>query len=146
MAKLQVQEGSKGETVKELQNLLNKPPYSIYSGAIDGEFGPVLKKAVKSLQHKFFLPEDGIVGDITWQAFFKASPINMPTLAKGSKGELVKTVQKILTNNKNYKGAIDGDFGLAMETAVKAFQTSLKFRSDGVIGEKTWFELSKINH
>jgi peptidoglycan hydrolase-like protein with peptidoglycan-binding domain len=139
-----LQEGSKGEPVKELEKLLQH--YGLYSGAIDGIFGPVVTKGVKSFQHKVFLREDGIVGDKTWRALYSGAPVDMPTLKKGSKGELVKTVQKILLSTKDYKGAIDGDFGPATETAVKAFQTRLKFLSDGVVGDKTWFELSKVPH
>jgi peptidoglycan hydrolase-like protein with peptidoglycan-binding domain len=142
--KPELKEGSKGDAVKELEKLLDH--HGVYSGAIDGIFGPAVTKAVKSFQHKVFLLVDGNVGSKTWRALYSGAPVDMPALKKGSKGDLVKTVQKILFSTKDYKGAIDGDFGPGMETAVKAFQVRLKLSGDGVVGNRTWFELSKIPH
>jgi peptidoglycan hydrolase-like protein with peptidoglycan-binding domain len=65
-------------------------------------------------------------------------------LKKGVKGELVKKVQERLSTGGYYNRAIDGDFGTATETAVKELQKSTSLPIDGVIGERTWFELSKI--
>jgi murein DD-endopeptidase MepM/ murein hydrolase activator NlpD len=53
-----VQEGSKGEAVKFIQQQLKVK--------IDGTFGPATDKAVKALQLKHGLVSDGIVGPKTW--------------------------------------------------------------------------------
>jgi len=139
-----LKEGSKGDAVKELQELLKK--YKIYTGAIDGEFGPLTTKGVIAFQHRVFLKEDGIVADITWQALFKGAPVGMPILKKGSKGDLVKTVQNLLKSHKDYNGAIDGEFGSKLERAVKELQKRTELPDDGIVEDRTWFELSKIDH
>lgn len=63
-----------------------------------------------------------------------------PTLKRGSKGEYVKLAQTELMQ-KGYnlgKCGIDGDFGKATESAVKAFQKDNGLKVDGIIGQTTW--------
>lgn len=139
-----LKEGSKGDAVKELQKLLKK--YNTYTGAIDGEFGPITKKGVIAFQHRVFLKEDGIVADTTWRALFKGAPVDLPILKKGSKGDLVKTVQNILKSTKDYNGVIDGEFAYKLEAAVKDLQKRADLPHDGIVEDRTWFELSKIPH
>ena len=74
--------------------------------------------------------------------------IELNTLRRGSKGEQVKTIQRILYvrgwkdgNGKILK--IDGSFGPATEYAVKSFQRGKNITADGIIGEKTWSKLLK---
>lgn len=52
--------GSKGDTVKKLQQALNL--------TVDGDFGPKTDKAVREFQTKNKLTVDGIVGNNTWKA------------------------------------------------------------------------------
>jgi putative chitinase len=54
-----------------------------------------------------------------------------PVLKKGSKGEWVKKMQKVLG------AAPDGDFGPGTEKAVKAWQEKNGLTPDGVVGPKT---------
>ena len=68
--------------------------------------------------------------------------ITVSVLQKGSTGAEVKTVQRIL-NSMGYKGngkaiAIDGDFGSATDSAVKAFQKKKGLTADGIVGSATW--------
>ncbi|MBD2776515.1 peptidoglycan-binding domain-containing protein [Iningainema tapete] len=151
-----LKEGSRGEAVKELQKLLLKYGAFVYLGSngacvfpgeevIDGIFGLRTTKAVKIFESKMFLPQDGIVEDRTWRSLYKGAPVDMPILKKGSKGELIKRIQERLAVGDYYNGAIDGDFGSRTETAVKGLQTRTGLPVDGVIGDRTWFELSKIN-
>ncbi len=58
----------------------------------------------------------------------------MPTLKKGSKGDAVKTLQKLLGNGLK----IDGDFGAKTETAVKQYQQIKLLKVDGIVGKNTW--------
>ncbi|ARV58714.1 peptidoglycan-binding protein [Nostocales cyanobacterium HT-58-2] len=151
-----LKEGSKGEAVKELQKLLlqwgafvslNDKGACVFPGeeVIDGVFGSQTKDAVILFQGKKFLPQDGIVADRTWRSLFLNAPVDMPILKKGSKGELVKQVQGRLALAGDYNGNIDGEFGSRTETAVKALQKRGGLPQDGVIGDRTWFELSQVN-
>lgn len=54
------------------------------------------------------------------------------TLKKGSKGDEVKRLQKLLNVEA------DGDFGAKTEAAVKAFQKVHSLEADGIVGAKTW--------
>ena len=67
----------------------------------------------------------------------------LPVLRRGDKGEVVRAAQALL----NVRGAscgkygADGDFGLATEAAVLAFQRRNKLDADGIIGQNTWTAL-----
>jgi Putative peptidoglycan binding domain len=66
-----------------------------------------------------------------------------PTIKKGSRGEAVKLLQRML---KSYglafdPGSVDGDFGPITETAVKMFQSVHSLTVDGIVGPKTWSAL-----
>ena len=63
-----VKQGSKGETVTLLQQLLVSRGYVI---GIDGDFGPETEKAVRDFQNKQHLGVDGVVGPKTWTALLK---------------------------------------------------------------------------
>lgn len=60
--------GSKGPEVKILQGLLNQNGAKL---AVDGEFGPATKEAVKAYQREHHLEIDGVVGALTWAALQK---------------------------------------------------------------------------
>ena len=70
MGKSQIQYGSQGGDVKELQTLLNKNGYSL---SVDGIFGANTQKAVKDYQQKSGLAVDGIVGTNTWGSLLGGS-------------------------------------------------------------------------
>lgn len=59
-----IKEGSTGPDVIRLQDALKQLNY--YSGAIDGNFGPITKEAVIEFQKDRGLTADGIVGENTW--------------------------------------------------------------------------------
>jgi len=56
-----------------------------------------------------------------------------------------KQVQAALKKAGFYKGDIDGKLGPQTKKAIKAFQKSKGLNPDGVIGVRTWEELSKIS-
>lgn len=58
-----LRKGNKGESVKELQNLLKAKGYDLQA---DGDFGPITESAVKLYQKSKGLTVDGIVGKMTW--------------------------------------------------------------------------------
>ena len=63
---LTLKQGSRGDTVKQIQQKLKRWGY--YSGAIDGIFGAQTRKAVILFQKRNGLVADGIVGKKTFQA------------------------------------------------------------------------------
>lgn len=65
-------------------------------------------------------------------------PADRPILHRGSKGEYVRTVQRLLALN------VDGTFGSGTEAAVKGFQRGVDLDSDGVVGPLTWEELDRL--
>ena len=104
--------GATGNAVRRLQRALRRTPNP--SLPVDGVFGPQLKAAVETFQEGAGLVVDGIVGPLTWNALPDGRP--MPILKQGSSGEVVRSLQRVLTNgapgqwNTTPQG-IDGDFG-----------------------------------
>ena len=67
------------------------------------------------------------------------SPTVRPVLRRGSKGEAVRTVQRLLTIK------IDGIFGPNTDSAVRAFQRGVALvPTDGIVGPETWAELDQL--
>jgi len=64
-------------------------------------------------------------------------------LRLGSKGPGVREVQALLAMD-GFNVKVDGDFGPATKTAVKAFQGSNMLAADGVVGPKTQAALSAL--
>lgn len=75
----------------------------------------------------------------------KTVNIEMAVLTKGSKGEQVKTLQRLLlTMGYNIGGyGVDGSFGGATEKAVKEYQKENGLSVDGSVGQNTWNKLLK---
>ena len=138
----QLQLGSQGEAVSELEQLLTK--LHAYRQPAKGIFNSSVEFAVKLFQYRVFLSSDGIVGPLTWQALYTESPVNMPMLEFGSSGEAVATIQKVLTISKHYDGEIDGEFYSLTEEAVRAFQASFEIETNGIVDQETWTALSQI--
>lgn len=131
--------GAKGDAVRRVQRALRRTPD--LGLVVDGQFGPQTTAAVKGFQQGSSLTADGIVGPQTWAALPDGGP--MPTLKKGSKGNVVRDLQSVLTNGADGEwnttpGPIDGNFGPQTEAAVKAFQTWGGATADGVVGDQTW--------
>ena len=66
---------------------------------------------------------------------------SMPVIGFGSSGISVRVLQKLLVSN-GYGIPVDGVFGPITETAVKAFQNRRSLSADGMVGQKTWWELT----
>ncbi|GAB1544430.1 hypothetical protein NUACC21_71060 [Scytonema sp. NUACC21] len=72
----------------------------------------------------------------------------LPTLNNGSSGVAVKVLQRLLMFQSisvpRLFLKIDGIFGAATDAAVKDFQKSRGLSVDGIVGLKTWQELSAL--
>jgi peptidoglycan hydrolase-like protein with peptidoglycan-binding domain len=80
--------------------------------------------------------------------------VTKPALKKGSRGDAVKDLQKLLYDSGafaltcNYgvpEVFIDGVFGDDTEAAVKAFQRQKFLKIDGIVGDLTWQVLSGVS-
>jgi len=134
--------GSTGSAVKELQDLLKH--WHCYFGKVDGIFGPQTTSAVNCFEYWMFLAEDGIVDENTWLCLYKGAPVDMPLLSKDSRGELVEKIQERLLWSGFFQSAITGYFDVVTENAIKDLQQRTGLVVDGIVGDRTWFELSKI--
>ena len=66
---------------------------------------------------------------------------NIPTLRRGSTGDMVEELQALLNAIYGANLDVDGVFGTNTELAVKAFQKAKSLTADGVVGPKTWAAL-----
>ncbi len=135
-------QGSTGAAVKELQDLLRH--WHCYFGKVDGIFGPQTTAAVNCFEYLMFLSEDGIVDENTWYCLYKGTPVYMPVLKKGSRGEFVEKIQERLLWSGFFQSEITGYFDVETENAIKYLQQCRGLIADGIVGDRTWLELSKI--
>jgi peptidoglycan hydrolase-like protein with peptidoglycan-binding domain len=128
-------------------------------GAIDGIYGTNTEKAVKEFQKKTGITVDGIAGKQTYNALQSylrtqtstskstSSTSNNSndwtgqTLRKGSQGEAVKDLQRML-NSAGYNVKVDGIYGSETEGAVRSFQKSVGISVDGIAGAQTYRSLN----
>jgi hypothetical protein len=68
--------------------------------------------------------------------------IELNVLAIGSKGDQVRTLQRLL-KALGYSISIDGDFGKQTDDAVRRYQNKKGLTQDGVVGAQTWNKLLK---
>ena len=72
--------------------------------------------------------------------------IMMLTVKKGSSGENVKELQRMLNKIFNENLKIDGIFGQITQNIVKDFQSIIGLNADGIVGPLTWAALrTKLN-
>ena len=135
-------QGSTGEAVKELQELLKH--WRCYFAKVDAVFGPQTTAALNCFEYWMFLAEDGIVDENTWNCLYKGAPVDMPVLKKGSRGELVQKIQERLLWSGFFQSEITGHFCTFTENAIKDLQLRTGLVVDGIVGDRTWLELSKI--
>ena len=63
------------------------------------------------------------------------------TYKRGSRGEIVRQIQKALCGAGFHVGVIDGIFGQMTEDAVKEFQSKNNLKADGIVGPATLAKL-----
>ena len=68
---------------------------------------------------------------------------SLPALRFGDSGVAVRVLQRLLLSS-GYNGVqVDGMFGVLTEAAVKAFQNKRSLAVDGIVGQRTWYELTR---
>jgi peptidoglycan hydrolase-like protein with peptidoglycan-binding domain len=150
--------GDHGESVKQMQTLLNKFGYKL---AIDGIFGQASDSAVRDFQKKNKLTIDGIVGTMTWGKLKTTSPItSTPVSTKPAPkypNKLYK-VQSPMLHDENIKliqqqlnkaagkqvVKVDGWYGNDTANQVGLFQKKYGLSNDKIVGQKTWDKLFSL--
>lgn len=148
-----LRKGSKGQAVKRLQEKLLNLGYDLGKWGADGDFGVATETAVRLLQKKHGLKEDGICGKQTYALIDKlleekteGTKEQYPVLKLSSKGEYVKILQAKL-NEFGYNLKVDGDYGLKTKNAVLGYQMKNNIKPyDGICGKLTWNSLLKNGH
>jgi peptidoglycan hydrolase-like protein with peptidoglycan-binding domain len=102
-------------------------------------FGSMTKTAVLRFQRQHELDQDGIVGQLTWDAIM-ADGAQKYALMNGTSGEDVKEAQLRLyeLGYLASSGQITGYFGDLTEEAVKKLQELNRIRVDGKVGAETF--------
>ena len=143
-----VYSGSRGESVKTLQERLNAKGYN--AGSVDGIFGKNTQAAVMAFQKANGLAADGIVGKLTWAKLYDTTAAlpaastatgTQPMVYRGSRGDAVRKLQELLNKRGFDCGAVDGIFGSKTYAAVVAFQKANGLSADGIVGPLTWGKL-----
>lgn len=120
----------------------------------DGVYGPSMAKAVREFQQYAGVPQDGIIGNNTWDSIIDnirslQITTNIPVasrtfyLTQGNSGIDVFKMQEYLNEIANVNHClrpipVDGSYGARTTTAVQMFQYLYDLNTDGMIGKATW--------
>ncbi len=162
--------GSTGPYVVVIQTSLNRIAQNYPAipkiPVVDGIFGSRTEAAVRAFQQIFGLNADGIVGKATWyelvrlytavtrlselrslgQRFYSIDWQYPNSLYPGDRGNKVRHLQYMLSLMAEYIDqipdiSIDGIYGPATESAVRAAQGWFRLPVTGITDAKTWEEI-----
>lgn len=161
--------GSSGLGVSNLQyflSYLSQFYSSIQPVDIDGNFGNQTRESVISAQRTFGLTEDGVVGEITWNAIYNAYrgivseiplqyiegnvlPYPGTLLRVGSDNDAVLLLQQYINVIAQVYPEVNsveltGYFGQQTDSAVKAIQTLSGLEANGLVGAITWDAVTSL--
>ncbi|MBR1584145.1 MAG: peptidoglycan-binding protein, partial [Clostridia bacterium] len=147
-SKTYLRKGNSGSAVRQMQERLISLGYLV--GNATGTFDESTEAGVIAFQRRNVSYADGVAGPDTLKALYSSSARKTSTAAGiignslklGANGKAVRALQTRLKALHYYTGTVDGDYGAATETAVKAFQRANGLTADGVAGKLT---LSKLN-
>ncbi len=136
-----LQEGSEGEYVKELQWALYG--LGFYTGELDGIFGPETKASLEAFQKENGLTPDGTVCRAVWEKLYTElhehrDELIHPTLGPESKGSHVRELKIKMALLGFYRGVINGIYDELVHDAVIRFQKQFGLEPDGIVGPATW--------
>jgi len=161
-----LQQGDQGEYIQLLQYYLAVIGYFVPSVpviATDGSFGAATRDAVLAFQQLAGLPQDGIVGENTWDLIYEAyigiirtlpetqAAVLYPgyLLTQGSAGEPVALIQRYLNEIGRVYTTLPqvtptGYFGAETRRAVLEFQRIFGIRQTGNVGLLTWNQIISV--
>ena len=133
-----LREGVRHEIVKKLQQRLMDLGFMDNDEPTD-YFGQATLQAVKHFQRQNGMPQDGIVGDATWDALM-AEDAKYYAVSKGTEGDDIKRIQQRLYELGYLAKAdqVTGNFGDSTEAAVIKLQEVNGLNPDGTVGKKTY--------
>ncbi len=114
--------------------------HGLYSGPIDGIWGPMTKHAIRRLQLRAHITVDGLVGPQTRRAlghFARHHRLGVRPLHPGLQGWDVAALQFELAEHGFASGPFDGIFGPHIERALERFQKWAGLHVDGIAGPAT---------
>ena len=133
---------------REVQTTLKELGY--YTGAVDGDAGPVTIAAIKDFQSVNGLEVDGVVGPRTQETLAsdgakpKPPPPPEPEPEDDDGSDLpaegilsVSDAQRVLADMNYYGGPVNGDASASFRTALVAFQKVEGIAADGSLGPQT---------
>lgn len=163
---------SQGATGNDVQNIQYYISYlsqfyeTIPPIPIDGIYGQSTADAVRAVQRTFGLPEDGVLGEQTWNQIYRAYigivntipvelvegeaiPFGGVPLRIGSDSEAVQLLQKYLNVISTAYPEIPqinptGYFGPRTQESVIAFQTLFDIPPSGVVNAITWSAIAAL--
>lgn len=135
---LKLKYGMTDGRISELQARLMELGY-MDSDETTEYFGTMTKTAVLRFQRQHGLDQDGIVGQLTWDAIMAANAQHY-ALMNGTSGDDVKEVQQRLyeLGYLSSSGQVTGFFGDITEEAIKKLQELNKIKVDGKVGAETF--------
>ena len=161
--------GDTGNPILNLQyfiTYLSQFYETIPAVAIDGVFGESTRSAVQAVQRTFGLPADGVVGEATWDALYRAYrgivttipreyvegnaiPYGGVPLRIGSEGDDVLLLQQYLNAIAEVYPEVPtvsatGYFGPRTQDAVVAFQTLAGITPTGIVSATTWSAIAEL--
>ena len=164
-----LQLGSSGNAVLNLQYFISYLAAfydTIPAVEIDGYFGESTRSAVEAVQRTFGLAPDGVVGERTWDALYRAYvgivntipleyvegntiPFGGVPLRIGAESESVRLLQEYLNYIANSFSEIPtipvtGYFGPRTQDAVLAFQNLAGITPTGVVAAVTWTAITEL--
>ncbi len=128
--------GDSGNDISRIQQRLYELGYLALETDITGNFGDKTEAAVRSMQQRNNLVEDGAVGMETLNLLY-SDEIVANTLTYGDESDVVLAAQNRLYELGYLTSTPDGKFGSGTVTAIKEFQSRNDLIVDGYLGPGT---------
>lgn len=145
-----LQAGMKGDAVTELQEALWINGFSTFKA--DGTYGEGTKAAVESCQHYLNettnagFVENGVADSLLLEQLLDTQlPVGGVSVGKGSKGTVVKRLQRRLIGLGYMQGTADGNFGDGTASAISYFQRQHRLAETGTADVSTMAVLYSAN-
>lgn len=142
-----MQVGDAGEAVIDLQERLQSLQFPVTPDKM-GFFDSGTRAAVEAFQHRRGLRVDGTCGPQTWDALVEAGYVlgarSLYHRRPMFRGDDVAELQRRLSALGFDTGRVDGIFGPTTAKAVAEFQQNMGLPSDGIVGDTTISELSRV--